>query len=88
MKASTIKWHLARDSQIKLFRFCDRNKTSSICTPNAYEIDGKHYFTIKYSFDNGSYITAELLHGDNIGYSIADHFQVVDYLLLGAMYDK
>jgi hypothetical protein len=73
MKASTIKWHLARDNQIKLARFCQNNKVNS--ETELFE----DTFNIKYEFDNGGYIVAELLRGKEVGYSVADHFQVVDY---------
>lgn len=79
MKNSTIKWHLARDNQIKLARFCETNKVSSEVRKNTYN-DGEHdYFEITYHFDNGGLITAELLQGDTKSYSVADHFQVVEW---------
>lgn len=74
MKNSLMKWHLARDNQLKLSKFCERNKVKSSTTL----FDDT--FNIKYEFDNGSFIEAELLRGkENTNYSVADHFQVVDY---------
>lgn len=79
MKQSMIKWHLARDNQLKLARFCEKNAVKHDNRNNTYK-DGKHsYFERTYYFDNEGYITAEMLQGDVRGYSIADHFQVVDY---------
>lgn len=81
MKASTIAWHLARDNQIKLARFCEHNKIKSEAKLYTYN-DGEHnYWQLTSFFDNGGYITAELLHGDTKGYSIADYYQVLDYKL-------
>jgi hypothetical protein len=82
MKYTTIQWHLARDNQTKLAKFCEKNKvrtSTELYTAN----DGEHdYFQITYTFNNGGFITAELLHGEsNKGFSVADHFQVVDYAL-------
>lgn len=80
MKASTIQWHLARDNQIKLAKFCSENKvTSSHRYDTATDMDGKKYWEMTFNFDNGGYITAEMLAGDTQSYSVADHFQVVDY---------
>jgi len=79
MKASTIRWHLARDNQIRLAKFCQQNAIKHDNKTNTYN-DGTHtYFEHTYHFDNGGYITAEMLQGDTRGYSIADYFQVVDY---------
>jgi hypothetical protein len=80
MKASTIQWHLARDNQLQLARFCDRNRVVSEVAEQ-YQVDGRGYFTILYRFDNGAYIKAEMLTGDTRSYTVADHFQVVDYAL-------
>jgi hypothetical protein len=73
MKNSMMKWHLARDNQIKLARFCEKNKISS--STELFD----DTFNIKYVFDNGGYIVAELLRGKEVSYSVADHFQVIDY---------
>lgn len=78
MKASTINWHVKRDNNQQLAAFCERNKTRSmreLFTRN----DGQHqYWQMTYTFDNGGYITAELLHGDDKrGYTTADHFAVL-----------
>jgi hypothetical protein len=78
MKQSTIQWHLARDNQLKLARFCEKHKIRSVVTPPR-EYDGESYFTICYKFDNEASITAELRAGDTRGYTVADHFQVIDY---------
>lgn len=82
MKATTIKWHVARDGRQQLARFCEAKKVRSsleLYTAN----DGEHdYFQITYTFDNGGFITAELIHGEvGRGFSVADHFQIVDYAL-------
>jgi hypothetical protein len=79
MKTSTIKWHLARDNQLALAKFCEKHKTRSECELNTYKDDEHEYFQITYHFDNGGYITAELIHGDDRSYTVADHFQVVNY---------
>lgn len=74
MKNSTLQWHLARDNCEKLAKFCEQNKTS-----NSTELFDDT-FNIRYEFDNGGYIVAELLRGkENKSYSVVDHFQVVDY---------
>lgn len=74
MTNSMMKWHLARDNQIKLAKFCEGNKVKN--STKLFD----DTFNIKYEFDNGSFIEAELLRGkENISYSVADHFQVVDY---------
>lgn len=78
MKASTIQWHLARDNRLSLAKFCS-NKRQYQEFAKQYQVDGKGYFTIKYYFDNGGHIEAEMLAGDIRGYTVADHFQVVDY---------
>lgn len=81
MKNSTIQWHLARDNQEKLARFCSNHKVRSSHRYNTAEVDGKKYWEMTFNFDNGGYITAEMLAGDTQSYSVADHFQVVDYAL-------
>jgi len=73
MTDSLMRWHLARDNQIKLAKFCEKHKVESNTTLF------KDTFNIKYKFDNGSFIEAELLRGKGVGYSVEDHFQVVDY---------
>lgn len=79
MKASTIQWHLARDNCDKLAKFCQDNAIGHTTVTDRYN-DGKHtYFHHTYHFDNKGYITAEMLQGDTQSYSVADHFQVVDY---------
>lgn len=74
-----MQWHLARDNQAKLAKFCEKHakfRTKKLRTNS----DGEHeYWQMSYHFDNGSYIEAEMLHGDTKSYSVADHFQVVDY---------
>lgn len=81
MQASTIRWHLARDNQAKLAAFCAKYKIRSSHKYNTAEIDGKRYWQMTYEFNNGGFITAELLAGDTRSYTVADHFQVVDYKL-------
>ncbi len=83
MKASTIKWHLARDTQVELARFCEKHRTRSQNELYTHKDDeGSEYWQQTSTFDNGGYITAELLHGDDKrSYSVADHYQVIDYRL-------
>jgi hypothetical protein len=79
MTNSMMKWHLARDNQISLARFCEKHAVGHD-TRNDTATDGEHsYFEHTYMFDNDSYIIAEMLQGDTQSYSVADHFQVVDY---------
>lgn len=79
MKNSTVQWHLARDNEEKLARFCMKQGTVSNVS-EVYEIEGKGYFTTTFNFDNGAMIKAELKAGDKYrGYTVADHFAVVDY---------
>ncbi len=81
MTASKIQWHLARDNQLSLHKFCEKNRVKQIASP-VFEVDGKKYFTITYHFDNMGFVKAELRAGDaNRGYTVADHFQVVEYEL-------
>jgi hypothetical protein len=78
MTNSLLQWHLARDNQVKLARFCEKNRVKQEVT-DRYEVGGKGYFALQFDFDNGSYIKAELRAGDTQSYTIADHFQVIDY---------
>ena len=79
MKASTIAWHLARDNQVKLAKFCNANKVRSESELFTARDDEHDYFNITYIFNNGGFITAEMIHGDTKSYTVADHFQVVNY---------
>lgn len=81
MKQSTLIWHLSRDNQEKLARFCEKNKVRSEVELNTYKDDEHSYFQMTFHFNNGGFITAEMLQGDESGYSVADCFQVVDYAL-------
>ncbi len=82
MKASTIQWHLARDNQVKLAKFCEKHRTKQEVTTKPYLFeDGNSYFNITYYFDNGGWIEVELQAGDTKSYTVADHFQVADYRL-------
>lgn len=82
MTQSTIKWHLARDNRIALAKFCENNRIRSNTKLHTYtDDDGREYWQQTSYFDNGGYITAELLHGDKLGYLVADYFQVLDYSL-------
>lgn len=78
MTNSLMQWHLARDDCLQLAKFCEKHKTYSE-VKDQYQVDGKGYFTMQFNFDNGAYIKAELLTGDIRSYTVADHFQVVDY---------
>jgi len=84
MKATTIEWHLARDDQQKLYKFCEKHGTITKTVINSTVIDGQPYFENTYTFDNGGFITVELLQGGkDKGFTVRDHFQVVDYALEG-----
>ena len=79
MTDSLMRWHLSRDNQIKLARFCQKHAVRHD-NVKPYSVDGGGmYFQHTYHFDNGAYITAEMRAGDTRSYSIADHFQVCDY---------
>lgn len=78
MKASTIDWHLSRDNQIALHKFCQSNCIKQH-TGSVFSVDNKNYFYKIYQFDNDGYIKVELRAGDKRSYTIADHFQVVEY---------
>ncbi len=80
MKQSTIKWHLARDNQIKLAKFCQKNAIKHTNVP-PYQVGDERYFQHAYYFDNEGVIRAEMRAGDTQSYSVADHFQIVDYSL-------
>lgn len=72
MKQSTILWHLARDNQEKLFRFCERKKQRI----EWLRVDSdKPELVAKFTFDNGGYIVVEMLKE----VSCTEHFQVMDY---------
>jgi peroxiredoxin len=75
MTNSLMQWHLARDNQSKLHKFCEKHKTTSVT-----DLDGKDTFTIRYFFDNGGMVLVELLKGTkNRSFTVADHFQVITY---------
>jgi len=80
MKASTIQWHVARDNRLKLARFCEKFNTRTQTELFTATVGDDEFFQIMYTFDNGGYIVAELLHGKkDIGYTVNDHFKVIDY---------
>lgn len=82
MKKSTIQWHLARDNQLQLARFCEKNSVRSQVELYTYKDEEHDYWQKTFTFNNGGFITAEMLHGGyDKSYSVADHFQVVDYAL-------
>ena len=70
MTNSMMKWHLARDNQIKLAKFCEGNKVDI-----EWDLNNPKYPTAKFVFDNWGFIRAELEQGT----STADYFQVVGY---------
>lgn len=78
MKSSTIEWHLSRDNQLSLYKFCDKNKIK-VHTGEVYQVDNKKLFTQLYQFNNNGFIKVELRAGDSRSYTIADHFQVIEY---------
>ena len=81
MKQSTMQWHLGRDNQVKLAKFCEKNRLHQSIYGDNYKVGNATYFQIMYQFDNDGFIRAELRAGDTKSYSVADHFQVVDYAL-------
>lgn len=87
MKASTIQWHLARIkdtplSRQKLGRFCSKHGKVSKTVLNSTVTGSQSYFENTYTFDNGGHITVELLQGaKNKGYTVSDHFKVINYNL-------
>lgn len=80
MKNSLMQWHLARDNQVKLARFCEKHAVRHD-NVKPYQVGDASYFQHTYHFDNGGFVRAEMRAGDTRSYSIADHFQVVDYSL-------
>lgn len=78
MTNSLLQWHLGRDNCLKLARFCEKHaiKHDNV---EPYKVGDERYFQHAYYFDNGSFIRAEMRAGDTRSYSVADHFQVVDY---------
>jgi hypothetical protein len=81
MKASTIKWHLARDNREKLARFCQNNAIRHDNQTNTFSDGVNDYFEHTYYFSNNGFIKAEMLMGGLTGHNISEHFQVVDYSL-------
>lgn len=79
MTNSLMQWHLARDNQEKLAKFCEKHRVKQYVTKKYRYSDTEGYFVLHFDFDNGSFIEAELRAGDVKGYSVNDHFQVVDY---------
>lgn len=75
MMVSMLKWHLSRDNQAKLVRFCENNKQTIVWQLNTADVDGVKYHEATFHFDNGGFITAEMGEGISTG----DHFQVVNY---------
>jgi hypothetical protein len=91
MKNSTIKWHLARDNQIELHKFLDKNSIKRE-VGGVYDVtvdyrtkEVEKYYVMLWTLDNGATVTTELRAGDDKSYSIADHFQVVDYTFGGCV---
>lgn len=76
MKASTIEWHLQRDSCLKLAKFCDKNQIERVIS-DYYMVEDQKLFKMTTFFNNGGYIEAEL----QVGESIANYYQVVSYSL-------
>lgn len=71
MTNSLMRWHLARDDQKKLAKFCDRHQVDRIVS----DYDADRCFTMTTIFDNGGWIKAELQQGVDI----SDHYQVVNF---------
>lgn len=78
MTNSLMQWHLARDNQVKLARFCGQHAIGHEHM-KPYTVGDAMFFQHTYHFDNGSFIRVEMRAGDAKSYSVADHFQVVDY---------
>lgn len=79
MTNSLMRWHLARRAnRNQLHNFCQKHRTN-LDTGKVYGSGNLHYFTQTYYFDNGSYIKVLLRASDTKSYSVADHFQVIDY---------
>lgn len=78
MTSSKIRWHLARNNQSSLHKFCQKNRVKQIAS-KVYQVKDKKYFTITYYFDNMGFIKAELRAGDTRSYTVVDHFKIVDY---------
>lgn len=76
MTNKLMQWHLARDNQIKLAKFCDKHQVNRNVSPY-YKHEGleDNYFTMTTIFDNGGFITAESKQGG----SLAENYQVMDY---------
>lgn len=70
MTNSKLRWHLARDNQAKLVRFCEKHKTDI-----QWDLHSTRYPMAKFVFDNGGFIRVELEQGT----STAEYFQVIDY---------
>jgi len=81
MTNSLMQWHLARDNQLKLAKFCDKHQVDRTVSGYYKEPGTKHnYFTMTTYFDNGSFITAELIQGtEDEPKGIDDSYQVLDY---------
>ena len=80
MTYSLMKWHLARDNQEQLARFCDKYQVAREISDFYHlpDTDGTYYTMTTY-FDNGGFIEAELRRGDHRSYSVADYYQVINY---------
>ena len=76
MTQSLLRWHLARDNQLKLAKFCDKHQVGRDISDYS-EVDGQNCFNMYTRFDNGGWVVAELIQG----ISIADHYQVINYNL-------
>jgi hypothetical protein len=74
-----MQWHLSRDNCLQLSKFCEKHAVKHENETDTFKHNGMSYFEHTYHFDNGGFIKAEMLQGDTRSYSVADHFQVVDY---------
>jgi hypothetical protein len=73
MTNTLMKWHLARDDQVQLAKFCDKHQIDRY-TVVPKRGKGEPWYMIT-KFDHGGYIIAELLQEQPIN----DSYQVVSY---------
>jgi hypothetical protein len=81
MTNQLLRWHLSRDNQIKLHNFCQKHRVKQEKIGKDEVVPYyKNCFYIRYYFANGAWVLVELLAGTKTkDYSVADHFQVVNY---------
>lgn len=76
MTNKLMKWHLAHDNQLQLSHFCDKHQVDRHVGPYYQRKESdENYFLMTTYFNNGAFITAELIQGT----SINENYQVLDY---------